>query len=360
MEDKIDIIKFVEEQKKYGRTLSVTLANLNISRSTFYSWKKQQDRVKEYDKKKTTYPLTEKEKELILDKKNTYPNCRHRQIQGLLQIEGTYISASSVYKVLKENNLVEEFERRESPQKSPQYEVRARNLMWGLDWTKIYVDHQRFHLITLIDFFSRMLLAFDIVPNVSTDDVTCTYENAIEFAEIDTEKDVLPELRTDRGSPNTSIITKQFFELMGADLSLARVRRPTDNAITERFYGTIKQEEMYLAVSYPDIQSAKEEIGNYIDYYNYERPHSSLYNFTPFYVYELNNKSELLAALNEMKFKSRQLRRENWLLKRELEMQLKLYPELARRVRPGGEHSGLNSIRKIDNNCLENYENHSH
>jgi transposase InsO family protein len=33
---------------------------------------------------------------------------------------------------------------------------------------------------------------------------------------------------------------------LGAELSFARVRRPTDNALTERFYGTIKQEEIYL------------------------------------------------------------------------------------------------------------------
>ena len=136
---------------------------------------------------------------------------------------------------------------------------------------------------------------------------------------------------------------------MGAELSFARVRRPTDNAITERFYGTIKQEEIYLAGSYPDLQSANEEIDNYISYYNFERPHQSLFNFTPFYVHDLNNKTKLMAILSEMKFKARSRRKEYWQLKQELQMQVKIYPELARRERPGWELSGLNSIRKIDN-----------
>jgi len=47
-----------------------------------------------------------------------------------------------------------------------------------------------------------------------------------------------------------------------------RVGRPTDNAITERFYGTIKQEEIHIVESYPDLQSAQEEISRYIKFYN--------------------------------------------------------------------------------------------
>jgi transposase InsO family protein len=75
-------------------------------------------------------------------------------------------------------------------------------------------------------------------------------------------KDILPELRTDRGSPNTSWVTKEFFSLIGADISFARVRRPTDNALTERFFGTAKQEEIYVVGSYPDEHSSRYEIGN--------------------------------------------------------------------------------------------------
>ncbi len=100
------------------------------------------------------------------------------------------------------------------------------------------------------------------------------------------EKDhyILPELRVDRGSPNTSLVTKEFFDIIGADLSFARVRRPTDNALTERFFGTAKQEEIYIVGSYPDERSAWEEIGSYIYTYNHERP-ISLYGILPLPIY---------------------------------------------------------------------------
>ena len=95
-------------------------------------------------------------------------------------------------------------------------------------------------------------------------------------------------------------------------MSFARVRRPTDNALTERFYGTIKQEEIYLVGNYPDEISAREEIGRYIERYHHSRPHQSLMNFTPAHVHELNNKSRLLAERQEIKRKTREKRTVYW------------------------------------------------
>ncbi len=103
-------------------------------------------------------------------------------------------------------------------------------------------------------------------------------------------------------------MTQEFFESLGAELSFARVRRPTDNAITERFYGTVKQEEIYLVGNYPDELSAREELGRYIDSYNQSRPHQALFNFPRAHVHQVNNKSMLLQELNTMKRKTREKR----------------------------------------------------
>ena len=95
-------------------------------------------------------------------------------------------------------------------------------------------------------------------------------------------------------------------------MSYARVRRPTDNAITERFYGTIKQEEIYLVGNYPDRQSAVEEITGYTRKYNIERPHQSLWNFPPARVHQLNNKTKLLQELAEIKRQTLENRKKYW------------------------------------------------
>ncbi|MCA9500638.1 MAG: integrase core domain-containing protein [Nitrospira sp.] len=165
--------------------------------------------------------------------------------------------------------------------KHPCYEIRQRNLLWGGDWTKLSIGHVQWYLLTVIDWFSQYLIAFDVVPTVNTSHVKAVYRQGLQAHGIPLGAERKPDLRVDRGSPNTSWVTKEFFQDLEADLSFARVRRPTDNAIMERFYGSIKQEEIYVVENYPDETSVREEIGRYIDHYNHRRPHQALLNLTP-------------------------------------------------------------------------------
>jgi len=188
--------------------------------------------------------------------------------------------------------------------------------MWGSDWTKLSVGGVRWYLLTVIDFFSRWIVAWEVVPTVHGGTIKAIYQAGLKSQGLSIQSQTKPELRVDRGSPNTSGITQEFFEALGAELSFARVRRPTDNALTERFYGTIKQEEIYLVGNYPDEISAREEIGRYLERYHHSRPHQSLMNFTPAQVHEVNNKSRLLAELQEMKRRTRKKRKAYWVQNR--------------------------------------------
>ena len=57
-----------------------------------------------------------------------------------------------------------------------------------------------------------------------------------------------------------------------------------DNVFVERFWRTIKYEEVYLR-AYENVPQARREIGKYITFYNTKRPHSSLDGHTPDQVY---------------------------------------------------------------------------
>jgi putative transposase len=306
-EQKTETRRFVAEQKQMGQTITALLTELGIKRSTYYSWLRPKDKKK----MRSHMLLTPDEKTAIEKTKDEYPLMRHRQIQGILQNKGIYLSFSSVYHHLKSLNMIEPYERRESPLKEPRYNVWQKNLMWGSDWTKLKINHIRWYLIILIDFFSRRILAYNIHPSVNASHVKHLYTLGLKGEGI-SRNDVLPQMRVDRGSPNTSLITQEFFSLIGAELSFARVRRPTDNALTERFFGSAKQEEIYLSGNYPDEQSARYEIGRYIDFYNAERPHQSLWNFTPSYVHEINNKALILEELEQLKQEARMKRKLYW------------------------------------------------
>jgi transposase InsO family protein len=314
-EQKQSIVELVQTQRAQGRKVTEVLNSLGVSRSSYYRWKKGE--AKPDGPRQSRYEITTEERKLIEEVKEQQPMYRHRKIQGVLQQRGVYLSASAIYEHLKATGRVEPYERRQAPWQNPHYEVWQKNLMWGSDWTKLRVGGVRWYLVTVIDFFSRWIVAWEVVATVHAGVIKAIYETGLKNQGISKQSSSKPELRVDRGSPNTSGITREFFEMLGAELSFARVHRPTDNALTERFYGTIKQEEIYLVGNYPDEISAKEEIGRYIKHYHHHRPHQALMNFTPAHVHEQNNKSRLLAELKEMKQKTRERRKEFWMKRSE-------------------------------------------
>jgi len=60
--------------------------------------------------------------------------------------------------------------------------------------------------------------------------------------------------------------------------------RAMDNIFTERLWRNVKYEEVYLK-DYATVLEAKENIGKYLEFYNYERPHQSLQYKTPAEIY---------------------------------------------------------------------------
>ena len=308
------IIELVASHRDQGRTVGEVLSSVGVARSSYYRWKQGSGEKKA--ERPSSYELTEQERRLIDEVKGQYPEYRHRRVQGMVQQRGVYLSASVIYRHLKDQGQLEPYERRAAPWKSPHYEVWQRNLMWGSDWTKLRVGGVRWYLLTVVDFFSRWIIAWEVVPTVHAGNVKAIYQAGLKNQGISIRSETKPELRVDRGSPNTSTITQEFFQSLAAQLSFARVRRPTDNALTERFYGTIKQEEIYLVGNYPDEISAREEIGRYIERYHHHRPHQALMNFTPVHVHEVNNKSRLLAELKEIKRRTRERRKAYWEQKR--------------------------------------------
>ena len=314
---KKEVLSFVRREREKGRVLSEILLHLKVAKSTYYRWVKAASTSTEVDStsvavRVTSRSVTSHELALIDKVKLEQPEMRHRQIQGLIQLQGAYVSPSIVYKHLKAQGKVEPYERRAAPWKEPLYEVIGANIMWGGDWTKLRIGGIRWYLLNLIDFYSRYIVHFEIVPTVNAGHIVNLYETGLSVFNIPLSLERKPELRLDQGSPNTSRVTREFFKDINADLSYARVRRPTDNARTERFYRTIKQEEIYIVGDYQDEQTAKEEIGAYIKWYNEKRPHQALWNFTPWQVHDTNNKTRLLKTLRELKQKAWTERKEYW------------------------------------------------
>ena len=92
-EQKKHIIEHVRNQKSQGQSVTGILKDLSIKRSTYYSWVGPK---KDTPVKKRTMELTPREKAAIEKTKEEYPVLHYRQIQGIPQNRGFYLSPSSV------------------------------------------------------------------------------------------------------------------------------------------------------------------------------------------------------------------------------------------------------------------------
>jgi putative transposase len=239
------------------------------------------------------------EKQAVVEKKEIEPQLSHRQISGSLRSEGYWISPSSCYRILKPLGWVSPPTLREAPWKVPRYEPFRPNQIWGEDWTIISVDCSRQYLLTLIGYFSRYIVAWGVVKTVTRREVQNLVALAYLSEDIDPES-AKPLLRTDLGSPNMAHSTRRLIGDLEMVLSPSRANRPTDNGRQERWYRTVKQEEIYCYPTYPSVEVARLSLSRYIRYYNEDRPHQSLGNYPPGYVHRLGNKTKLLAQYKTM------------------------------------------------------------
>jgi putative transposase len=289
------IIAEVERFKAAGITKFDSLKALGVCRSTYYGWLQPQ---KVRFRKSSIMRLTDIERKAVIKQKKKQPQLSHRKISGYIRSDGFWVSPSSCYRILKALGWIESQKLRKAPWKVAHYEPYRPNQIWGEDWTIITISGQRYYLLTIIDYFSRYIVAWGIVKSVTQMEV----RNLIALAHLSEKidgKSNKPIIRFDRGSPNMAYSTQRLIKNLEMILSPGRAYRPTDNARQERWYRTVKQEEIYCYPTYPTDEIARYSLSKYIHEYNEERPHQAIWNFTPGFVHRHGNKSLIYAHYKE-------------------------------------------------------------
>ncbi len=238
-EQKERILTGVRELKSYGISTIVALKRLMVPRSTYYSW------TADLDVRPSKIPinsLLDTEYKSIVSAKTLEPDLSHRMISGLLRKQEIWVSPSSCYRTLKSLGLVSQWSLRDAPWKIAHYEPYRPNQIWGEDWTGFVINGLRHYLLTVLDLFSRYVVAWGVVKTVTQKEVKNLVALALMSEAIDGSHPK-PVLRTDPGSPNMAADVRIFLRETGVLFSPGRVARPTDNARQERFYRTLKQEE---------------------------------------------------------------------------------------------------------------------
>jgi putative transposase len=152
------------------------------------------------------------------------------------------------------------------------------NQVWCADISYIPVRRGFFYLVAIMDWTSRKVLSWRLSNTMDTDFCVAVLEEAL--ARYGT-----PEIfNTDQGSQFTSDAFTAVLKEAGVRISMDGKGRWTDNVMIERLWRSLKYECIYLH-AFETASEVRQGIERWIDYYNLERPHSSLDDRTPHEAY---------------------------------------------------------------------------
>lgn len=152
------------------------------------------------------------------------------------------------------------------------------NHVWSLDITYIKLKGDWLYLVAIIDWYSRFVLSWELADTMTVDFCIAALEKALTYG--------LPEIHnSDQGSQMTA---KEYLAILQRHptirISMDHKGRCFDNIFIERFWRSLKYEEVYLK-EYQSPREARISIGDYMTFYNYKRLHQSLDYKTPASVY---------------------------------------------------------------------------
>ncbi len=195
-------------------------------------------------------------------------------VHALLQKDGIVVSLSSVERILRKHNLT-----RKKHQLKPPYAklerpaVTAPGDLVELDTIHfVKSDYSRFFIYAAIDLYSRMGYA-EFQPMISAARSFRIVQNAREYFHFP-----LNVVQTDNGAEFSEQLYWKL-KRMGIALRHTRVGRPNDNAHIERFNRTLQEE--CFGSKLPNEKHMQQQLEEYIDFYNFSRPHLALNCRTP-------------------------------------------------------------------------------
>lgn len=152
------------------------------------------------------------------------------------------------------------------------------NKVWSTDITYIKLEKGFVYLAAIIDWHSKKILSWKLSNTMDVSLTTSVLNEALALYP-------KPEIfNTDQGSQYTSKAHIDILKKHHIKISMDGVGRATDNICIERFWRSIKYEEIYLN-EYKNMKVLNRAIEKYMDTYNRKRLHSAIDYQTPNEVY---------------------------------------------------------------------------
>jgi len=289
--EKLEIIRTVETSPLPVRR---TLAQVGIPKSTFYAWLDRyvaggldalEDRKPRPERvwNRIGDDVRQKVIAFALDQ----PELSPREIAvGFTDQERTYVSEASVYRLLRAEGLItspafivmKAAERFANP-------TSAINQLWQTDFTYLKVTGWGwYYLSTVLDDFSRYIVAYKLCPTMAAADVTATLNLALQASGLNqVPLDQRPRLLSDNGPSYVASELADWLDEQGMRHTRGKPYHPMTQGKIERWHLSLKSRILLENYYLPgDLERA---VADFVEHYNHGRYHESLDNLTPADVY---------------------------------------------------------------------------
>jgi putative transposase len=225
--------------------------------------------------------LAAHEVEAILDLKRQHPSMGPAQIRAQLKrFKGWRVSIRAIARALKRAGfeLVHVASRPKGEEIVQSFEAPHRNALWQMDFAELRVGPERVALLVVLDDFSRYVVGYELMEEVSSERVVSVLQAAIR-------RHGKPEaIYTDRGGPflswNKPSSLGSFLEAELIDHAVSPAYRPQGRGKVEALIGTIRR-ELWDIVHFESVERAREEVASFFRRYNEERAHIGIDGLTP-------------------------------------------------------------------------------
>lgn len=274
-----NVVDFVKEIiPKTDIKLKSILSLIGISSSKYFSWIDRKGKANNHNGKiPKKHWCFDWEKEAIIRYAKSHPDEGYRRLTYMMIDDNIVaVSPATTYRVLKSAGLLNLWNKVKKTSKGQGFiQPTAPHQHWHTDIKYVNFHGTFLFLISVIDGYSRYIVHQELRTQMQEFDIQITIQRALEkYA------GHKPRIISDNGPQFISKDFAEYLKLVGLQHIRTSIAYPQSNGKIERYHRTV-HEECLMKTSLINLDDARKQIDKYIEYYNSERLHSSLFFLTP-------------------------------------------------------------------------------
>lgn len=262
---------------KTGLPVVMLVAWLGIAKGKFYSWKERYGRVNEHNASvPRDHWIEDWERQAIIDFHGLYPLEGYRRLAFMmLDMTDVAVSPSTTYRVLRQANLLNRWNRAASKKGTGFVQPLAAHKHWHIDVAYLNISGTFYYLCSILDGYSRAIVHWEIRESMTERDVETILQRAREK-----HPDARPRVISDNGPQFVARDFKAFIREAGMTHVRTAPYYPQSNGKIEAWHKTLKATT--IRPKAPEtLDEAIRVVAKFVGHYNNVRLHGALGYVTP-------------------------------------------------------------------------------